>query len=61
MPPDATSFGLLTMKQVAEALNCSRAHACNLAGGKVRGCAPLPAVRMGSKNAGAPGNFNALE
>jgi len=40
---------LLTMKQVAELLHVSKAHACNLAGGRVRGCDPLPSVHMGRR------------
>jgi excisionase family DNA binding protein len=40
---------LLTMKEVAEVLHCSKAHVCNLAAGRVRGCSPLPAVHMGRR------------
>jgi excisionase family DNA binding protein len=43
------SLDLLTMKEVAAALHCSKAHVCNLAAGKVRGCVPLPAIHMGRR------------
>jgi excisionase family DNA binding protein len=40
---------LLTMAEVAQLLHCSKAHVCNLAGGRVRGCAALPAIHMGRR------------
>lgn len=40
---------LLTMAEVAAILKISKAHACNLAAGKVRGCLPLPAIHMGRR------------
>jgi excisionase family DNA binding protein len=48
LAPD-TAFDLLTMAEVAGLLHCSKAHVCNLAAGKVRGCLPLPAVHMGRR------------
>lgn len=42
-------FELLTMREVAEILHVSKAHVCNLAAGKVRGCLPLPAIHMGRR------------
>lgn len=42
-------FDLLTMREVAEVLHCSKAHVCNLAAGKVRGCVRLPAIHMGRR------------
>ena len=46
--PD-TSFDLLTVKEVAELLHCSKAHVCNAVAGRVRGCAPIPAVHLGRR------------
>ncbi len=40
---------LLTMAEVSKILHCSKAHVCNLAAGKVRGCPPLPAIHMGRR------------
>ena len=48
MEPDR-AFDLLTMAEVADLLHCSKAHICNIATGRVSGCAPLPAVRMGRR------------
>jgi excisionase family DNA binding protein len=42
-------FDLLTMAQVATLLHVSKAHACNLAAGRVRGCSRLPALRLGRR------------
>ena len=42
-------LGLLTMADVAELLHCSKAHVCNLVAGKVRGCAPSPALHLGRR------------
>jgi excisionase family DNA binding protein len=44
-----TDFDLLTMAKVAALLHCSRAHVCNLIAGKVKGCSPLPAIRLGRR------------
>jgi excisionase family DNA binding protein len=40
---------LLTMKEVAQLLHCSKAHVCNLAAGKVKGCRPIPAISLGRR------------
>lgn len=42
-------FDLLTMAEVAELLHCSKAHVCNAVAGKLRGCRPIPSVRMGRR------------
>jgi excisionase family DNA binding protein len=46
---DMQTFDLLTMAEVARALHCSRAHVCNVVAGRVRGCAPIPAVHLGRR------------
>jgi excisionase family DNA binding protein len=48
LSPD-TAFDLLTVKDAACLLKCSKAHVCNLAAGRVSGCLPLPAIRMGRR------------
>jgi excisionase family DNA binding protein len=47
MPLD--EFDLLTMAEVAELLHVSKAHICNAVAGRVRGCPPIPAVRLGRR------------
>ncbi len=42
-------FGLLSMETVAKLLHCSKAHVSNVIAGRVRGCLPLPAVRLGRR------------
>jgi excisionase family DNA binding protein len=49
MHPDTTAFDLLTMAEVAELLHCSKAHVCNAIAGRVHGCAPIPAIRLGRR------------
>jgi len=49
MPPALLEFDLLTMAEVAKLLHCSKAHVCNAVAGKVRGCAPIPAVSLGRR------------
>lgn len=49
MPPDGAAFDLLTVAEVAQLLHCSKAHICNLAAGRVHGCAALPALRLGRR------------
>jgi len=49
MHPDASTFDLLTMAEVAALLHCSKAHVCNAVAGKVRGCPPIPAVTLGRR------------
>jgi excisionase family DNA binding protein len=46
---DGAPFDLLTMAEVAALLHCSKAHVCNAVAGKVRGCPPIPAVRLGRR------------
>jgi excisionase family DNA binding protein len=48
LSPD-TAFDVLTVKETAALLHCSKAHICNLVAGRVRGCQPMPAVRMGRR------------
>jgi excisionase family DNA binding protein len=43
------NLDLLTMSEVAEMLQCSKAHVSNVVAGRVRGCAPIPAVRLGRR------------
>ena len=47
MPLDG--FDLLTVKEVAQLLHCSKAHICNLVAGRVHGCEPMPALRLGRR------------
>jgi excisionase family DNA binding protein len=42
-------FGLLTLATVAKLLHCSKAHVSNVIAGRVHGCPPLPAVRLGRR------------
>jgi excisionase family DNA binding protein len=49
MEPSPNQFDLLTMAEVAKLLHCSRAHVCNAIAGKLRGCRPIPSVRMGRR------------
>jgi hypothetical protein len=42
-------FGLLTVTEVAELLHCSKAHGCNVLAGLLRGCVPIPSVRLGRR------------
>lgn len=49
MAPDTTAFDLLTVAEVAKLLHCSKAHVCNVVAGRVSGCAPIPAVRLGRR------------
>jgi excisionase family DNA binding protein len=49
MPSPDTAFDLLTVKEVASLLHCSKAHVCNAVAGRVHGCHPIPAVRIGRR------------
>ena len=49
MVPDTTAFDLLTVAEVAKLLHCSKAHVCNVVAGRVSGCAPIAAVRLGRR------------
>ena len=42
-------FDLLTVAEVAALLHCSKAHICNVIAGRVPGCLPIPAVRLGRR------------
>lgn len=42
-------FGLLTLAEVAALLHCSKAHVSNVIAGRVPGCLPIPAVRLGRR------------
>ncbi len=42
-------FGLLTLADAAKLLHSSKAHMSNVIAGRVRGCLPLPAVRLGRR------------
>ena len=42
-------FDLLTVAEVAKLLHCSKAHVCNVVAGRVSGCNPIPAVRLGRR------------
>jgi excisionase family DNA binding protein len=41
--------GILTVKEAALMLRCSKAHLCNVLNGKVAGVPHLPAVRIGRR------------
>jgi excisionase family DNA binding protein len=47
MPLDGVD--LLTVKDIAQLLRCSKTHVCNLMAGRVHGCAPMPALRLGRR------------
>ena len=42
-------FGLLTLTTVAKLLHCSKAHVSNVIAGRVSGCLPIPAIRLGRR------------
>jgi hypothetical protein len=42
-------FDLLTLREVAGALHCSKAHPSNVIAGRVPGCSPIPAVHLGRR------------
>ena len=44
------SSSVLTAKEVAEELRCSKAHVHNLINGKVAGVQALPAVHLGRRH-----------
>jgi excisionase family DNA binding protein len=43
------NFDLLTLSEVAQILHVSKAHVSNVVAGRVRGCSPIPAVRLGRR------------
>ena len=48
LSPD-TASELLTVAEVAIELRCSKTHVSNVLAGRVRGCAPIPSVRLGRR------------
>jgi excisionase family DNA binding protein len=42
-------ISLLSMSEVAQILGCSKAHVSNVVAGRVQGCNPLPALRLGRR------------
>jgi excisionase family DNA binding protein len=42
-------FDLLTLSEVAELLHCSKAHVGRVIAGRVHGCQPIPALRLGRR------------
>jgi hypothetical protein len=42
-------FDLLTLSSVAKLLHCSKAHVSHVIAGRVPGCLPIPAVRLGRR------------
>lgn len=40
---------LLTMREVAGVLRCSKAQVCRLVSGKAAGCMPIPAIPLGRR------------
>jgi excisionase family DNA binding protein len=49
MDSNSAGFDLLTLREVAEALHVSKAHVSAAIAGRVRGCAAIPAVRLGRR------------
>jgi len=49
MPPVLLDFDLLTLADVAKLLHCSKAHVSHVIAGRVPGCLPIPAVRLGRR------------
>jgi excisionase family DNA binding protein len=49
MPPTLQEFDLLTLAEVAELLQCSKAHVGKAVAGRVPGCPPIPAVSLGRR------------
>jgi predicted DNA-binding transcriptional regulator AlpA len=44
------ALDLLTMEEVAQLLQCSKAHISNITAGRVSDCLPIPVVRLGRRN-----------
>ncbi len=44
-----SDFDLLTMTEVAKLLQCSKAHVSHAVAGRLPGCSPIPAVRLGRR------------
>ena len=45
----ADKFDLLTLSDVAEILQCSKAHVGKITDGRVTGCAAMPCIRLGRR------------
>ncbi len=43
------SFELLSMREVAKLLQCSKAHVSNMIAGRIPDCSPIPALRLGRR------------
>ena len=46
---EGKDFDLLTMAETAKLLHCSKSHVCKVVAGRVAGCPPIPAVRLGRR------------
>jgi excisionase family DNA binding protein len=46
---ESRAQGVLTLKEVAQRLRCSKAHLSNVIAGKVLNLPPLPVVRIGRR------------
>jgi hypothetical protein len=46
---DFPTVDLLSLAEVAEILHVSKAHLSNIVAGRVQGCEPLPALRLGRR------------
>lgn len=40
---------LLTMVEVARILHCSKSHVCHAVNGRLEGCTPIPALKLGRR------------
>ena len=45
----AAAVELLSLREVAKLLHVSKAHVSNAVAGRVRGCKPIPAIRLGRR------------
>jgi excisionase family DNA binding protein len=43
------SIEFLSVAEVAAILHCSKVHVSNAVAGRVRGCEPIPAIRLGRR------------
>jgi hypothetical protein len=48
-PDDQGCDPLLTLREIASELRCSKAHASKIINGKVRGVSALPSIRIGRR------------
>lgn len=48
-PADALSPSVLTLRELASELRCSKAHLSHIINGKVAGLPPLPVARIGRR------------